>query len=462
MLSENIKLDLLLPNTGQVAGLPANPRFIKNEKFRKLKKSIQDDPEMLELREIVAYDNGGELVIIMGNMRYRALVDLGFDEAPVKVLPKETPVEKLKAMTIKDNVGFGEWDHDILANEWNSEDLDDWGVDVWQDDEVNGNNNGSIPNSKTDNSQLTDRFVIPPFSILDTRKGYWQKRKAAWHEFIGDMGESRDEALTQSLGEVKAKEVKEKEASNVLSHGFSLSDPVLSEIMCRWFTHEKGCKVFDCFAGDTEKGLVIGECGYEFTGIELRSEQVDINNRIIANRNLPIRYICDDGQNILKHFEPESQDMLFSCPPYYDLEVYSDNPNDASNQKTYTDFLQLLRNAYSESLKILKQDRFSVIVVGNVRDKETGFYRNLVDDVKRIFFENDVLLYNDLILIETSASATFGSDRYMENRKIVKTHQNVLIFYKGDPKRIKDTFPKIEFTEDDKAMFSNEISINEE
>ncbi|MDR0658841.1 MAG: ParB N-terminal domain-containing protein [Mediterranea sp.] len=169
MKTENVKLEMLRPNTGQVVGLPANPRFIKDEKFRKLKKSIQDDPEMLELREIIAYDNGGELVIIMGNMRYRALVDLGYTEAPVKVLPKETPVEKLKAMTIKDNVGFGEWDYEVLANEWDSEDLDDWGVDVWQDD-----NTSSLPDEldgvdltpdelrkiQGDDKTLTERIII--------------------------------------------------------------------------------------------------------------------------------------------------------------------------------------------------------------------------------------------------------------------------------------------------------------
>lgn len=129
MEAKRISLNKLQPNNGQVEGLPANPRFIKDEKFAKLKKSIEDDPEMLELREIIAYDNGGELVIIMGNMRYRALVDLGYKDALVKVLPQETPVEKLRAMTIKDNVGYGDWDFDSLANEWDTGELTEWGLD---------------------------------------------------------------------------------------------------------------------------------------------------------------------------------------------------------------------------------------------------------------------------------------------------------------------------------------------
>jgi hypothetical protein len=154
--------------------------------------------------------------------------------------------------------------------------------------------------------------------------------------------------------------------------------------------------------------------------------------------------------------------MLLSCPPYYDLEVYSDEPNDASNQKTYADFLKILCNAYSDSLKILKQDRFAIIVIGDVRDKKTGLYHNIVDDIKRIFAEQSVALYNELILIETGASTALRAARYMESRKIAKMHQNVLVFYKGKTKYIAKTFPKIEFTKEEEDRFNNEMSAKEE
>ena len=130
MQQQLIKVSQLKNNTGQVDGLPKNPRLIRDEKFDKLKKSLEDDPEMMQLREVIAYDNNGELVVICGNMRLRALKDLGVKEVPVKVLPTDTPIEKLKAYTIKDNVPFGEHDWSDLANEWDSEQLSDWGVDV--------------------------------------------------------------------------------------------------------------------------------------------------------------------------------------------------------------------------------------------------------------------------------------------------------------------------------------------
>ncbi|MBL0304327.1 MAG: ParB N-terminal domain-containing protein [Cytophagaceae bacterium] len=130
MQTQLVKVKDLKNNSGQIEGLPKNPRILKDDKFIKLKKSLQDDPEMLQLREVIAYDNNGELVVICGNMRLRALKELGVKEVPTKILPKETSVDKLRAYTIKDNVAFGEHSWDDLANEWDAEKLEEWGLDL--------------------------------------------------------------------------------------------------------------------------------------------------------------------------------------------------------------------------------------------------------------------------------------------------------------------------------------------
>ena len=127
-----IPLSKIEPNRGQIVGLPKNPRLIRDEKFEKLKKSISEDIEMTALREILVIEHDGKYVIIGGNMRFRAMQDLGIKEAPCKVISADTDVEKLKAYTIKDNAGFGDWDWDDLANEWCDDPLSDWGVDVWE------------------------------------------------------------------------------------------------------------------------------------------------------------------------------------------------------------------------------------------------------------------------------------------------------------------------------------------
>lgn len=128
-----LPLSKIESNRGQIVGLPKNPRVIRDAKFQILKKSIEEDPEMTALREILVVEYGDKYVIVGGNMRFRAMQDLGIKEAPCKVIPADTDVEKLKSYTIKDNAGFGEWDWDDLANEWGDEPLSDWGVDVWED-----------------------------------------------------------------------------------------------------------------------------------------------------------------------------------------------------------------------------------------------------------------------------------------------------------------------------------------
>lgn len=517
MKTETVKLS-------QVQVNEANPRTITNEKFQKLVNSVLALPKMLELRPIVV-DN--MMVALGGNMRFRALTaisDLSEDELKSRLfsindVKKKTEGEQQALLThwlrwrdsptaiiikaselsdaeqrefiIKDNIGYGEWDTDSLTAQWDNEELVDWGIEFPDAENAlnaqNGSGSGSEKQNSAPESSLFDRFIVPPFSILDTRKGYWQDRKKKWYELMGDLGDSRKDTLVTSL-EIKYKDLYqrtrehrkelglsfkeyidkyvsqedlEKEQAKIVAQGVSIFDPVVSEIMCRWFTPKSGSQIFDCFAGDTAKGLVFAECGHSFVGIELRPEQVEINNKIIADRGKDIRYICDDGQNVAKHIEPESQDLLFSCPPYFDLEVYSDLPNDASNQGTYEDFIQVLDNGFSRAVGCLKNNRFAVIVVGDVRDKKTGFYYDFCGDIKRIFKQNGMRLYNEIILVEQTASTALRASRYMDARKVAKTHQHILVFFKGDPKKIKDEFERIEFTEEDMNKFTDKEQNNE-
>lgn len=139
---QNISIDLLEINKGQLYGLPQNPRWIRDERFEALKKSIEDMPEMLTYRELLVYPLENEhFIIIGGNMRYRVCKEIGYHELPCKVLPKETPVAKLRELTIKDNESFGQNDWDILANEWDEEEITGWGMEIgdnWTDPDIDG------------------------------------------------------------------------------------------------------------------------------------------------------------------------------------------------------------------------------------------------------------------------------------------------------------------------------------
>ena len=117
-------------NSGQIPGLPANPRLIRDQRFEKLKRSITDFPEMLSLREIVVVEHDGRYVCLGGNMRLIATKELGHKEIPAKVVPADWPIEKLAEFVVKDNTQFGEDDLDILANQWTDLPLDDWGMEL--------------------------------------------------------------------------------------------------------------------------------------------------------------------------------------------------------------------------------------------------------------------------------------------------------------------------------------------
>ena len=125
-----LPLAKLKPNNGQIPEVPANPRKINKTKFEQLKTSILDDPEMLSLREVLIYQHEGENVIIGGNMRYRALKALGYKEAICKIIAPETSAKKLRAIALKDNNNYGEFDMEMLANEWSREELDRFGIDL--------------------------------------------------------------------------------------------------------------------------------------------------------------------------------------------------------------------------------------------------------------------------------------------------------------------------------------------
>lgn len=130
MTREMIELPLLEPNKGQLEGLPKNPRFIRDHRYKALKRSIEESPEMLELRELIAYPlDNGHYIIICGNHRYKASSELGHKELPCKVLDVDTPKDKLRRYAALDNVNFAQDDMDVIMNEWNVEELEGWGME---------------------------------------------------------------------------------------------------------------------------------------------------------------------------------------------------------------------------------------------------------------------------------------------------------------------------------------------
>jgi hypothetical protein len=144
--------------------------------------------------------------------------------------------------------------------------------------------------------------------------------------------------------------------------------------------------------------------------------------------------------------EDYQTDLVFSCPPYFDLEQYSDSPADLSNL-SWANFLTAYRSIIAESCARLKHNRFACFVVGDVRD-EKGFYRNFVDETKAAFLAAGLHFYNEIVLVNTAGSLPLRIGKQFQNyRKVGKMHQNVLVFFKGDPKVIRQDFGEVQVAE---------------
>lgn len=152
-----IEIGLIEQNTGQIPGVPANPRTISDERLDALKRSIQDLPDMLSMRELLVYPLDGKYIVLGGNMRLRACIELGYTEMPCKVIPPSTPAEKLRAIIMQDNNEYGEMEWDMVASDWDADELKDWGVELpeeWELSPENCPDTFSLPDGNKPNSQV--------------------------------------------------------------------------------------------------------------------------------------------------------------------------------------------------------------------------------------------------------------------------------------------------------------------
>jgi DNA modification methylase len=322
--------------------------------------------------------------------------------------------------------------------------------------------------------QLKDDFIMPPMSVLDTTKGLWQQRRNFWLEktqirsFVG-----RDENITFSVtaqgssfyemkNDLRAKLQREPTTEEVVKAindagiwmfaGTSVFDPVLCELMYRWY-NVKGGKILDPFAGGSVRGVMAGQFMMEYHGNDLSERQVT-ENRAQAAEAFPEdwqgplpRWTIGDSQYIDDILEADGFgdtefDLVFSCPPYADLEVYSKDPSDLSNMP-YDKFLRIYREVIRKACAKLKENRFAVFVVGEVRGKD-GEYYDFVGDTVQAFKDAGLKYYNELILLNQIGSTSMRvRGQFSERRKNGKHHQNILVFAKGQPDEVNDMYERI-------------------
>ena len=289
---------------------------------------------------------------------------------------------------------------------------------------------------------LSDKYIVPPFSVFNTHQTYWRERMRMWRDMGLYNTNGREEGLAYDNRRMQKTE---KHTS-----GTSSFNPVLCEVIYKWFTLPNS-DIFDPFAGGIVRGGVAAMLGHNYMGIDINYKQVlsnietfnDLKNRynIAGNAEYWIANSCCKLEDC--DFS-DGYDLVFTCPPYYNLEKYTDEEDDLSNCKSYNEFINNYRKALVNSFNYLKDDSFFVIVVSDIRDKETGEYYGFVADTIKQCQYIGLKFYNEIILYNDTGNLAITSGNYLDRaRKVGRQHQNILVFYKGNPKNIKDKFGNI-------------------
>jgi DNA modification methylase len=281
---------------------------------------------------------------------------------------------------------------------------------------------------------LTDKYVVPPLSVLDVKQSYWKNRRKEWLSLGIESELGRNENLLQLSELLQRKQ-----------NGTSIFDPVLCECMYLWFSREND-KILDCFAGGSVRGIVASKLNRYYTGVDLSKNQIGHNivqANAICDKSYAPKYINSNSVEI-DSVVKDKYNLLFSCPPYFNLEVYSEDPADISTMN-YEDFTNDYSTIIKKSVNLLEDDSFAIFVVGEVRKKDSiGENIGFVQDTIKHFKDAGCLYYNEMILLQEPATAAMRSNNYMDSsRKIAKCHQNVLVFVKGDPKKAVERMDEV-------------------
>ncbi|KAG8466529.1 hypothetical protein KFE25_007908 [Diacronema lutheri] len=282
---------------------------------------------------------------------------------------------------------------------------------------------------------LAAEFGAPPLSILDARTAQWRERRSYWIDGYGIQSElGRPTDLLGFGGRMRTKH-----------GGTSVFDPMLCELAYRWWAPPGG-SILDPFAGGSVRGVVAARLGLAYHGIELSATQITANEaqarRIGAEctaARVPWvrpKWMRADATHLdgtaLHARLPAAVDFVFTCPPYYDLERYSNDGRDLCNAPSYAAFLRALDKALGGALQLLRRDRFACVVVGELRDRRTGLCRNFVSDTISIAQRHGAALYNSAVLLTAYNTAPMRARAGFRLGKLTRCHQSVLVFWKGE------------------------------
>lgn len=330
---------------------------------------------------------------------------------------------------------------------------------------------------------LSDRFLLPPFTVLNAREGWWQQRKRAWldlgiqsevgrGQFTGEPTDESDALIWKNQSQMmNILNPKRAQVAGGMVYGdmtvydpahvapgltgTSVFDPVLCELVYLWFS-ANGDKVLDPFAGGSVRGIVASRLCRHYDGIDLRGEQIAANREqgaYICEPDFMPRWTEGDSRNVAQlaktKFKAQAgaYNLLFTCPPYANLEVYSDDAADLSTLQ-YPEFLAAYRKIIAACFPLMADDTFAAVVVGEVRGDD-GNYLQFVPDTVRAFTDAGWHFYNEAILVTMVGTLPIRvTKQFNTSRKLGKSHQNLLVFVKGDARAAAARCGSVELIDD--------------
>lgn len=298
-------------------------------------------------------------------------------------------------------------------------------------------------------------------NVWQTTKGDWLRLKREWNARIDAAGEAhgvtnptfatRDGCWQGENGYSNVVNTRrfigesgEVEATTKAHNGnASVLDPVACEVILRFFMPKDGRRVYNPFGGGVQFGFVTGSYGYEYVASEIRQNQCDANNKLCEEFRTA-RWVKGDSAT----YKPDGMfDLVFTCPPYYKVEKYIDydgKPPDGeiNSVGTYERFRELLFAGYRIAIEHLREDRFFVVMTGDSRDKNGAYYCSEAETV--LFFkEQGLSVYNQIVYLECEFTRLAHAKKTLNYRKFPKREQKIIVAYKGDIKRIRDSFVSV-------------------
>lgn len=279
---------------------------------------------------------------------------------------------------------------------------------------------------ETDETQiiksLRDDLIIPPFTIIDTTSMDWRKRKNEWKNLLPSE-EGRSKSLLRGGGDLPGyKESVDGKTLAWAGDKTSYFDPALAEVIYHWFCPSNG-NILDPFCGGHIRGSVASKMGFNYTGVDLRPEQIDDNKAAMAALELQSTYICGDSVTVIPNLDND-YDLVFSCPPYFNLEIYSKKENDLSNM-SLGDFKNTYGSILRASASKLKPNSNLVMVLGDVRID--GMVLDLCS-ITQAELDGCMGLKNKAIIKKPIGTAALRGYQFKKWGNLIRTHEYLLQF----------------------------------